>query len=113
MVMNIEEAFPTEEKVRGFFKRVELFSKLLPGWKGLGEYARTFVESASDEIVFKDPVRALEVLFPVLLAEYLLVFGIIFGILSFQAYLVLVVLLIAVGIFLYKHREVVEDLAIK
>jgi putative nucleotidyltransferase with HDIG domain len=48
-----------------------------------------------------------------LLAEYLLVFGIILGILSFQAYLVLAVLLVVVGIFLYKHREVVEDLVIK
>jgi putative nucleotidyltransferase with HDIG domain len=122
VLVNIGEAFPTEEKVREFSKRVEFLSKFFPEWKGLGEYAKTFVESASEkakgyssgyEMVFKDPVRALGVLFPVLLAEYLLVFGFILGILGFQAYLVLVVLLIAVGIFLYKHREVLEDLVIK
>jgi len=122
VIVNIGEAFPTEEKVREFSKRVELLSKFFPEWKGLGEYARSLVESASEkakgyssgyEMVFKDPVRALEVLVPVLLAEYLLVFGIIFGILSFQAYLVLVALLVAAGIFLYKHRSALEDLVIK
>ncbi|MFZ8860256.1 MAG: HD domain-containing protein [Thermocrinis sp.] len=122
VLVNIGEAFPTEEKVRDFSKKVEFFSKFFPEWKGIGEYAKTLVESASEkakgyssgyEMVFNDPVRALEVLFPVLLAEYLLVFGFILGILSFQAYLVLVVLLLMVGIFLYKHREALEDLVIK
>jgi putative nucleotidyltransferase with HDIG domain len=122
VLVNIGEAFPAEEKVRDFSKKADLISKFFPEWKGLGEYAKTLVESASQkakgyssgyDMVFKDPVRALEVLFPVLLAEYLLVFGIILGILSFQAYLVLVVLLVAVGIFLYKHKEAVEDLVIK
>jgi len=122
VLVNIGEAFPTEEKVRDFSKRVELLSRFFPEWKGLGEYAKSLVESASEkakgyssgfEIVFKDPGRALKVLFPVLLAEYLLVFGFLLGILSFQAYLVLVALLIAVGIFLYKHRQAVEDLVIK
>jgi len=120
--VNIGEAFPTEEKVREFSKRADMLSKFFPEWKGLSEYAKTLVESAGErakgyssgyEMVFKDPALALGVLFPVLLAEYLLVFGFIFGILSFQAYLVLVVLLIAFGIFLYKHREMVEDLVIR
>jgi hypothetical protein len=79
-----------------------MLSKFFPEWKGLSEYARTLVESASEkakgnssgyEMIFKDPIRALGVLFPVLLAEYLLVFGIILGILSFQTYLVLAALL--------------------
>ncbi len=122
VLVNIERAFPTGERVRDFSKRAELVSKFFPEWKSLSEYAKGLVESASEkakgyssgsEMVFKDPVRALEVIFPVLLAEYLLVFGIIFGILSFQAYLVLVVLLVVVGIFLYKHREALEDLVIK
>ena len=122
VIVNIGGAFPTEEKVREFSKRVELLSKFFPEWKGLGEYARSLVESASEkakgyssgyEMVFKDPAKAVGVIFPVLLAEYLLVFGIIFGILSFQAYLVLVALLVAAGIFLYKHRSALEDLVIK
>jgi putative nucleotidyltransferase with HDIG domain len=122
VLVNVGEAFPTEEKVRDFSKKAELFSKFFPEWKSLSESAKTLVESASEkakgyssgfEMVFKDPVRALEVLFPVLLAEYLLIFGFILGILSFQAYLVLAVLLISAGIFLYKHREVLEDMVIK
>lgn len=122
VLVNIGEAFPTEEKVRDFSKRAELFSKLFPEWKGLGEYAKGFVENASEkakgyssgyEMVFKDPAKAVGVIFPVLLAEYLLVFGVIFGILSFQVYLGLAVLLLIVGIFLYKHREMLEDLVIK
>ncbi len=120
--VNIERAFPTEERVREFSKRAELVSKFFPEWRSLCKYAEGLVESASEkakgyssvyEIVFNDPFRASEVLFPVLLAEYLIVFGIIFGVLSFQAYLVLVVLLVVVGIFLYKHREALEDLVIK
>jgi putative nucleotidyltransferase with HDIG domain len=122
VLVNILEAFPTGEKVGDFTKKVEFFSKFFPEWKGLGEYAKSLVEGASQkakgyssgyEIVFKDPVRALEVLFPVLLAEYLLVFEVILGVLSFQAYLVWVVLLVVVGIFLYKHRSALEDLVIK
>ena len=122
VLVNIERVFPTEEKVRDFSKKAQLLSKFFPEWKSLSEYAKGLVENASEkakgyssvyDIVFKDPVRALEVLFPVLLAEYLLVFGIILGVLSFQAYLALLVLLIVAGIFLYKHREAVEDLMIK
>jgi len=122
VLVNIGDAFPTEEKVREFSKRAQTLSKFFPEWKGLSEYAITLVESASEkakgyssgyEMIFKDPAKALEVLFPVLLAEYLLVFGIILGILSFQAYLVLAVLLVVAGIFLYKHREALEDLVIK
>ncbi len=122
VLVNIGEAFPTEEKVREFQRRVEWMGKFFPEWKGLGEYAVSLVESASEKakgyssgygMLFNDPGRALEVLLPVLLAEYLLVFGIIFGILSFQVYLGLAALLIAIGIFLYKHREALEDLVIK
>jgi putative nucleotidyltransferase with HDIG domain len=122
VLVNIGEAFPTEEKVRDFSKKAELVSKFFPEWKSLSEYAVSLVESASKkaqgyssgyEMVFNDPVRAMGVLFPVLLAEYILVFGIILGILSFQVYLGLAALLVAVGIFLYKHREAVEDLVIK
>ena len=122
VLLNIGDAFPTEEKVRDFSKKAQLLSKFFPEWKSLSEYAKGLVENASEkakgyssvyDIVFKDPVRALEVLFPVLLAEYLLVFGIILGVLSFQAYLVLAVLLVVAGIFLYKHREALEDLVIK
>jgi putative nucleotidyltransferase with HDIG domain len=122
VLVNIGEAFPTEEKVRELSKRADLLAKFSPEWKGLSEYAKSLVEYASKkaqgyssgyEMVFKDPVRALGVLLLVLLAEYLLVLGFILGLLNFQAYLALAALLIAVGIFLYKHREALEDLVIK
>uniref|UniRef100_A0A7C5SZW2 HDIG domain-containing protein n=1 Tax=Thermocrinis ruber TaxID=75906 RepID=A0A7C5SZW2_9AQUI len=121
-LVNIGEAFPTEEKVRDVSRKAELVSKLFPEWKGLSGYAKGLVKSASQkargyssgyEFLFKDPVKAAGVLFSVLLAEYLLVFGVILGILSYQAYLALAALLVAVGVFLYKHGEALEDLVIK
>jgi putative nucleotidyltransferase with HDIG domain len=120
--VNVMSSFPTEEKVRDVSKKADFVSKFFPEWRGVSDYAKKLVEDARTkaggyssgyDVLFRNPVKALGVLLPVLLAEYLLVFGVIFGILGSQVYLVLASLLIVVGVFLYKQREALEDLMIR
>jgi len=120
--VNVGSSFPTEEKVSDFSKKAQVVSKIFPEWGKMVDYAEAMVRDANQktsgyssgyEMLFKDPVKALGVLLPVLLAEYLLVFSVIFGILTSQVYLLAIALLIAVGVFFYKHRGVLEDLIIK
>jgi hypothetical protein len=122
ILLNVLSAFPTQEKVNDFLKKAQLISRLFPDEQGIIDYSKRLMMQASESaqgynsvynLLFKEPTKAFKVLFFAFIAEYLLLGGALLGILSMQAFIIIFVLLLILGIFLYKKRGLIEDMSIR